>query len=163
MLKTFYIKKKLNKNLKSLQIKGYPSQVKYVGVFCKYYDLDVESFIKNIRQLYPNLVFTRCFELDHISKDKEYFIGSKSFDFKGDFKKKYIFEEFLKLDLVIDISERHSLVKNYAISFARHACKISLGHLSDNSQYKLSIKLNTYNLDDFYKELEKYHNILKNG
>ncbi len=163
MLKTFYIKSKLDRNLKALQINGYPNQVKYVGVFCKYFDIDVEYFIKNIRKLYPNLVFTRCFEFDHFAKEKEYYISKKSFDLKGNFKKNYIYEEISKLDLVIDISEQQSLIKNYTISLATQACKISLGHLSDNSQFQLSIKLNNYNLDDFYKELEKYHNILKNG
>jgi hypothetical protein len=162
MIKSFYFNKKLKQNLESLEVKGYPQRVKHIGLFCQHNSLDVENFIFKIQKLHLNIPMVTVFEFDKISKDKEYFISKKQFDLQGNFKKRYIGEEISNLDLVIDITEDDGLVKNYAISLATRAYKISLGY-ADQSQFHLSIKLNSSDLNEFYREVEKYHNILKHG
>jgi len=64
--------------------------------------------------------------------------------------------------MLIDMTQELSFVKNYAISIASQAYKISVGQY-ENNIYNLSILLEPNEFSLLGDEIIKYHKILGNG
>jgi len=163
MVKRFILKKKLKQNVNAFVIKGYPEKVERILVIFNKFNPFVEQFTGKLEDYFKG----------HATVYKASLTGSRnqsgitplikpSISLKGHFKDKVFYTFLTTANLIIDVSQTDSLVKNYAISLAPQAYKISL-NLDSNSQFQLTIKVDAHEIDQFFDEFVKYHKALKHG
>lgn len=163
MIKTYILKKKLRQNIKGSAVASYPEKVEHLLVIYNEFNAQIEMFLNKLENYFKANTTIYKANLSKDLKPQECIrLNKKSIDWKGGFKDK-AFDTFLpKTDLIIDLSEMNSLVKNYAISLAAEAYKISL-NTDHNSVFQLTIKVDSEDLNQFFDEFIKYHNALQHG
>ncbi len=163
MIKTYFLKKKLKKNVNELVVKTYPESVENILVICNEFNDQTEEFLGKLEHFFKDHVTIYKVNLSGKETQQDSLVlKRKSISLKGGFKNDAFVELLPKINLVIDLSEMDSLVKNYAISLATHAYKISL-NTDFNSVFQLIIKVDSGELNQFFEEFVKYHNALQNG
>lgn len=163
MMKRFFIRRNLKKSIAVEGLKTYPHRIRKVGIFCtesKIPDLNFESKLKHC--FGNDTAFINFVLGEDRQEDGMFFINKKSFTFFGNFRDKSMPEYLSELDVVIDMSLKSCLLKDYALSLAKNSYKIALGHFSDKA-YHLSINLKEHQKDWFADEIIKYHNILSHA
>ncbi|TKS56168.1 DUF6913 domain-containing protein [Mesohalobacter halotolerans] len=163
LVKSFYIRRNTSVNQKATGLKYYPQSFSKVGIFCLASNIPDDNLITKIKYTLGDQVQLIIFVLEKNHKlDKAYSLSKSTFDVFGKIKNPSLHKDLSGLDMLIDLSQKVSFIKDYAISIANQAYKISLGQY-ENNIYHLSIKLDRYESSLFGDEILKYHKILGNG
>ncbi|RRO11740.1 DUF6913 domain-containing protein [Flavobacteriaceae bacterium 14752] len=163
LIKTFFIKHNVSVNKKSVGLKHYPNTINSVGFFCLNSSFLEGNIIKKLKKTFGQQTQFITFNLGNKTEnDNSYLLNSKTFDLFGKIKNPSLHKDLSDLDMLIDTTQKVSQIKNYAISMANQAYKISFGSY-DNNIYNLSINLKSLDYDLFADEVIKYHKILANG
>lgn len=162
-IKTFFIKHNTSVNDKVSGLKSYPKSINNVGIFCVPSVLPDANLITKLKTKFGNQTQFYIFVLAENHKDKNLVcLNLQTFDLFGKFKDHSISSNLTRLDMIVDMTQEDSIVKNYAVSMANQSYKIALGHYPDK-KYNLSFKLISFDQDSFAEEIIKYHNILNNA
>ena len=162
-IKKFFIKHNTSVNQKNIGLKSYPNSFDTVGFLCSKELIPDANLIARLKNNFGNHTQFLIFVLaNDVKKENFKSLSMKNFDLFGRFKDTLLMESLSRLDLLIDMTQIQSIVKDYAVSMSIQAYKISLGQQS-NSKYHLSINLKTIDQEKFANEIIKYHNILKHG
>lgn len=164
MMKSLILKKHTKKNNESSdRIKAYPKIIKRVGIFFSEKHQPDANFITKLKSCFGSHVqFVNFAILKDDLQGDVICLNKKSFNFIGKFKDSKISELLFHLDIVIDMSLKSSVIKDYALSLAINSYLISLGHFHDRF-YNLSIVLDESQQNLFADEIKKYHNILSHA
>lgn len=159
-IKNFFIKHNTSVNHRVSGLRFYPKTLNYVGFFC-FSDVmpntNLITILKStfgIQTQFAIFVFSKNYE----NSDVEY-INMEKIDIFGKFKDAKLIEKISNLDMLIDMTGKQTTLKEFCISMANQAYKITLGAQTHNI-YNLSIKLKTFDQSIFAEEIIKYHNIL---
>jgi len=159
-IKTLFIKRKALVNMKSIGLTRYPQPIEKIGFFCLDSNFPKANFIKKLKATFGKQTQFIFFTFgDKNEPDDGYLLNNKSFDLFGKIKNPSLQQELIDLDMLIDITHTASQIKQYALSLASHAYKISLGSY-ENNIYNLSINLKSLDYNLFADEILKYHKIL---
>lgn len=162
-IKKFFLKKKSLMNQKNLGLKKYPQSFDKIALFCKSKKMPDANLISKLESAFGNQVQILIFVfLDKNQDDNVICINYKNFDWFGNLKSISVKDELKALDMVIDMTQQYSTVKNYALSLASQAYKIALGHYAENV-YHLSFDFKKDNQELFADEIIKYHSILSHA
>ena len=162
-IKKFFIKHNTSVNQKNIGLKSYPISLDTVGFFCSKELIPDTNLITKLKSNFGNHTQFLIFVLSSdVNKENYSTLSMKNFDLFGRFKDATLMDNISRLDMLIDMSQMKSLVKDYATSMCIRAYKISLGQ-QPYENYHLSINLKTFNQEKFADEIIKYHNILKHG
>jgi hypothetical protein len=162
-MKRFFIKSQIKKNRSTEVLKCYPKLIRTVGIFCSDAFQPDANFITKLKGCFGNQVQFYNFALTVNPYNQDYILlNNKSFDFLGRLKNKNLSEYISKLDIVIDMSSKSSVIKDYALNLTNKSYKIKLGHFSKNV-YHLKINLKENQKELFADEIIKYHNILSHA
>lgn len=162
-VKSFFIHHNTSVNQKATGLKYYPLSFSKVGIFCQAPNIPDDNLITKIKFALGDQIQFVIFVLGkNQGLESDYTINRNTFDVFGKIKNPSLNKDLSDLDMLIDLSQKASLVKDYAISIASQAYKISLGQY-ENNFYHLSIKLDSYESSLFGEEILKYHKILGNG
>ena len=163
MVKAFVLKKKLKQNVSEFVINGYPEKVEHILVIFNRLNDQIEQFLGKLEDYFKEQATVHKVNLNgKVKRLDTIALNKRSINFKGNFKDNAFNNLLPKINLIIDLSQTDSLVKNYAISLAPQAYKISL-NTNHNSQFQLTIKVEPKELNQFFEEVVKYHNALKHG
>jgi len=163
MIKSYILKKKLKRNIEAFERYAYPEKIEHILVMYNDLNENVELFIGKLNGFFKENTTIHKVHLNPKAKSADGIaLNKRSFSFKGLFKDNAHANLFSKTNLIIDLTQKHSLVKNYAISLAPRAYKISL-NTDHNSLFQLTIKADSEEFLQFFNEFIKYHNALKHG
>ena len=163
MIKSYFLRKKIKQNRKKTGLKEYPQKIDNIVILYKEETEHVDEFKLKVLHFFRQKIQIKKIYLGkgevHTNSIR---LHKRSLNYKGEFKEIALQNLLSKADLIFDISEMDGLVKNYAISLATHAYKISLNAVN-NSQFQLVVKVDLSDLNQFFEEFVKYHNAFKNG
>ena len=163
IIKSFFIKHNTSVNQKGIGLKYYPTRFSQVGLFCLAHNPPDTNLITKIKKALGKDVQFIIFALGkNHGIDNAYTLDRKAFDLFGKIKNTSLSRDLSSLDMLIDMTQELSFVKNYAISIASQAYKISVGQY-ENNIYNLSILLEPNEFSLLGDEIIKYHKILGNG
>ncbi len=162
-IKTRFIQHKISVNSFSKSQKVYPLDIKKVGFLCLLSKKPDANLITKLKATFGNQTQFLIFVIsDNVQNDEAEYINYECFDLFGDFKNKVLKESLQNVDMLIDMTQQQNIVKDYVISIANQAYKISLGQYSNNI-YNLSINLKIDDDNLFVEEIIKYHKILSHA
>lgn len=162
-VKKFFLKKKNLINQKSLGLKKYPESFEKIALFCKSKKIPDANLISKLETAFGNQVQILIFVFLEKNKDNNVIcLNYKNFDWFGNLKSTPIKDELKALDMVIDMTQQYSAIKDYALGLANQAYKIALGHYAQNV-YHLSFDFKKDNQELFADEIIKYHSILSHA
>ena len=162
-IKQIFIKHNLSVNQNFSGIKSYPEIIKTAGLFCanaNQIDTNLITKVKNALGSQTQFLIFGIFG-DDGNKDIQD-LNFKQFNLFGKFINPSVKKNLSDLDMLIDITRQHTVIKDYAISFAHKAYKISMGQYAEN-KYHLCIDVINSNQDIFVDEMIKYHKILSHA
>lgn len=162
-IKSFFIRHNTSVNQKATGLKYYPQAFSKVGIFCLASNMPDNNLITKIKYALGDQIQFVIFVLgSKHSLDSAHTLDRRAFDVFGKIKNPSLNRDLSDLEMLIDLTQKTSSLKDYAISIANQAYKISFGQY-DNNFYHLSIKLDKYESSLFGEEIVKYHKILGNG
>lgn len=162
-IKTLFIKHKISKNHFSIGVKSYPDDIRKVGFLCLSTRKPDANLITKLKTTLGSQTQFLIFVVsDDINNGESKYLNFKCFDLFGEFKDKGLKESLADLDMLIDTTQKISLIKDLAINSAENAYKISLGNYPKNI-YNLSIDLKAEDKNLFIDEIIKYHKILSHA
>lgn len=163
IVKNFFIRHNTSVNQKATGLRYYPRTFSKVGLFCLASNLPDDNLITKIKQALGDQVQFVIFVLEKKHGiESAYTLDKNTFDIFGKIRNPSLNKDLSDLEMLIDLTQKTSYIKDYALSIASQAYKISFGQY-ENNLYHLSIKLDTYESSQFGEEIIKYHKILGNG
>ena len=163
-IKKYFMRQRILETQKPSLLRSYPKSYQSIGIISKIGFEPDTNFITKLKFGFGNDLQIFIFVLEgHAQGRKDYFnLNISDVSLLGHFKKIEVLELLKNLDLVIDMTQTKSILKTYALNFAKKAYKITLGKdFYNNCNLAINIKQTDQEL--FADEIIKYHNILGNG
>lgn len=162
-MKGFFIKRQIKKQKTLTALKAYPRSVNKIGIFCSEDQCPDAGFITKLKTCFGSQSqFLKFVIGDNVEQNDRIVLNNKAFNVFGRLKAEHISKVLSQLDIAIDMTLEQSNIKEYALSIARNAYKISLGYFPGKA-YNLSINLKDDQKELFADEIIKYHNILNHA
>lgn len=162
-MKRLLIKRRFKRNDSKKRINAYPKDIKKVGIFCSDEHKPDANFITKLKGCFGNQARFITFAFSKKCENENmYFINKKAFNIIGKLKDNSLSEQLSDLDMVIDVSFKTTIIKDYVISLTEKSYKIAMGNYLNN-YYHLSINLNKNEFNSFADEIIKYHKILSHA
>lgn len=162
-MKRLLIKRRFKRNESKKRISAYPQDIKKVGIFCSDEHKPDANFITKLKDCFGNQTRFITFAVSkNCDNESMFFINNKAFNLFGKLKDNALSEHLSDLDMVIDVSYKASIIKDYVISMTEKSYKIAMGNYLNN-YYHLSINLNKNEFNSFADEIFKYHKILSHA